>query len=465
MTTVTLSLVSHTNVGKTTLARTLLRRDVGEVLDQPHVTDVSEAHELIAAAGHRLLLWDTPGFGATARLAARLRREASPLGWLLHQVWDRFTDRPLWCSQEAVRNVREDADLVLYLVNAAEDPGGAGYVALELEILSWIGKPVLVLLNQTGPPRAGLERDIERWRAVLQGRAPVRDVLGLDAFSRCWVQEGVLLERVARELDGERRAALEVLARAWNGRNLQVFESSCERMAVFLALAAADRAPLPGEDAGRPQKRRAMEALALRLEAAERELWDAVIAEHGLEGRMAREVRKRLEDFDFEGAAPLTAGKGALIGSIVTGALGGLAADLLAGGLTLGGGLIAGALLGALGGAGLTSGFRLVRARGEPQVRWSAEFLAELARRTLLRYLALAHSGRGRGPFEEEQPLERWRSAVERALDAGSPLREALRSPPADSGSLEPLLRTRLRQALAEVLADAYPAARALLER
>jgi len=38
MTDVTLSLISHTNVGKTTLARTLLRRDVGQVLDQPHVT-------------------------------------------------------------------------------------------------------------------------------------------------------------------------------------------------------------------------------------------------------------------------------------------------------------------------------------------------------------------------------------------------------------------------------------------
>ena len=36
-----LSLISHTNAGKTTLARTLLRRDVGEVLDQAHVTDES----------------------------------------------------------------------------------------------------------------------------------------------------------------------------------------------------------------------------------------------------------------------------------------------------------------------------------------------------------------------------------------------------------------------------------------
>lgn len=40
-TVVTLSLISHTNAGKTTLARTLLRRDVGEQGDQPHVTDTS----------------------------------------------------------------------------------------------------------------------------------------------------------------------------------------------------------------------------------------------------------------------------------------------------------------------------------------------------------------------------------------------------------------------------------------
>ena len=36
--TLSLSLVSHTNVGKTTLARTLLARDIGEVRDEAHVT-------------------------------------------------------------------------------------------------------------------------------------------------------------------------------------------------------------------------------------------------------------------------------------------------------------------------------------------------------------------------------------------------------------------------------------------
>src|SRR5690348_1401069 len=66
---INLSLLSHTNVGKTTLARTLLRQDIGEVSDRPHVTEVAESHELIESpAGDSLILWDTPGFGDSTRV-------------------------------------------------------------------------------------------------------------------------------------------------------------------------------------------------------------------------------------------------------------------------------------------------------------------------------------------------------------------------------------------------------------
>ena len=182
--TVTLSLISHTNVGKTTLARTLLRRDVGEVLDQPHVTDVSSAFPLLETDdGACLRLWDTPGFGDTARLLRRLRGRTEPLGWFLSQVWDRLVDRPLWCSQQAARNVQAEADVVLYLVNAAEEPQDAGYAAPELELLTWIGRPVLVLLNQVGETEA--DDSLSRWRQFLLPLPIVRGVLSLDAFNRC----------------------------------------------------------------------------------------------------------------------------------------------------------------------------------------------------------------------------------------------------------------------------------------
>ena len=55
--TLSLSLVSHTNVGKTTLARTLLARDIGEVRDAPHVTEFAEVHTMLESAhGDRLQL-------------------------------------------------------------------------------------------------------------------------------------------------------------------------------------------------------------------------------------------------------------------------------------------------------------------------------------------------------------------------------------------------------------------------
>ena len=49
-----LSLVSHTNAGKTTLARTLLGRDIGEVRDAAHVTETAEPHLMVdSPAGDR----------------------------------------------------------------------------------------------------------------------------------------------------------------------------------------------------------------------------------------------------------------------------------------------------------------------------------------------------------------------------------------------------------------------------
>ena len=86
--TVEIALVSHTNAGKTTLARTLLGRDIGEVRDAPHVTDLTESHTLLTSPeGDTLRLADTPGFGDSARLVQRLRAADNPLGWLLREVW------------------------------------------------------------------------------------------------------------------------------------------------------------------------------------------------------------------------------------------------------------------------------------------------------------------------------------------------------------------------------------------
>ena len=430
-----LSLVSHTNVGKTTLARSLLGREVGEVRDAPHVTAHAEVFTLMETPqGDLLRLWDTPGFGDSARLASRLAQSANPIGWFLTQVWDRWRDRAFWSSQQAVRNVREDADVVLYLVSAAEDPRQAGYVEPEMRILAWIGKPVILLLNQVGPPRPAQEEraELERWREHVRGHAFVRTVLSLDAFARFWVQEFRLIEALAEALPETQRQAFARLAAAWRTHRLTQFDQSMQALAELIGRIACDREPLPEQGwgerlrdvgalfkaGGRSDggKARASEQLAARYRQAVRATADRLISIHDLEGQAAETVLARVAE-SVAAEAPVHEGKAAVLGGLVSGALSGLAADLASGGMTFGAGLLTGGVLGALGAAGLAHGFNLVRGADQTLVAWSEAFLLELVTTQLLTYLAVAHFGRGRGAWRESEYPGFWRESVRELVE------------------------------------------------
>ncbi len=557
--TLSLSLVSHTNVGKTTLARTLLGRDVGEVRDEAHVTASADAHPLIeTAAGDRLLLWDTPGFGDSVRLARRLALAGKPLGWLMTEVWDRWRDRAFWASQHAIRHVLHQADVALYLVNAAESPEDAAYLAPELHVLALLGMPVIVLLNQLGAPGSAADeaRQVQRWRSHLAGLGgmagsvesvvsgglgglggsggsgvsgvsagpsgdgaaaiarppPVRAVLPLDAFARCWLQEAVLWQAVAQALPGDAQPAMARLDAAWRMRQQATWHAAMALLAERLARAALDRERVPsagwlaplrtplrklggmlgwGGDAAASQQAQAMAALAARLDADIRRSTEALIRLHRLQGRATGEVLAQLAQH-FARRAPVNEGKAALWGGAVTGALAGLKADLATGGLTLGGGLLAGGVLGALGAAGAARGVNHIRGIDATLLAWDDAVLAALLRSALLGYLAVAHHGRGRGDWRQADAPPAWVDAVEGALAAqAQPLarlwqqRQALLAqapatdqpllddegrplPPPSAAALAPpadfaaALQAVLTQTSAAALAQLYPDAAAL---
>jgi hypothetical protein len=119
-------------------------------------------------------------------------------------------------------------------------------------------------------------------------------------------------------------------------------------------------------------------------------------------------------------------GQAALWGGVVSGALVGLKADLLSGGLTLGGGLLAGGLLGALGSAGVARCVNLVRGTESSWLSWNGEALDAIVEAALLRYLAVAHFGRGRGDWAEGESPAHWKDGV----------RGVARAAPRDAGAL-----------------------------
>jgi GTPase Era involved in 16S rRNA processing len=482
--TIALSLISHTNAGKTTLARTLLGRDVGTVRDAQHVTQDVTSHVLIETAeGDTLALSDTPGFGDSARLARRLAQEGSPIGWFLSQAWDRFRDRAFYLSQQAVRNVRDEADVVLYLVNASEMPADAGYLAPELRVLEWIAKPVIVLLNQTGEPRPREEEqaDEARWRAAFGARPMVRAVVTLDAFARCWVQEIILFDLIGAALPEERQASYRRLIASWQAKRVAQFDDAMETLAEPIAQAACDREPLPDvglgtvlREIGRglglgkgdedKSKARAAKALASRGDAAIRTATDRLIAIYGLGGRARSEVLGRIEA-SVTLDAPMSEGKAAMMGGVASGAISGLAADLASGGLTFGAGMLTGAVLGALGGAGIARGMNLARGAKGATLRWDDAFLSTLIVALVLRYLAVAHYGRGRGDWVETEYPPFWQPLVAGVVGARQSAfasvwkqRDTVREPL--------LLQAPLQQLVGDVTKDVldrlYPEARVL---
>jgi predicted GTPase len=471
---VILSLISHTNVGKTALARTLLRRDVGEVADRAHVTVSSEAYTLIEHDGYAARLWDTPGFGSNlAKLAKRLRTSGNPIGWIMHQVWDRFQDESLWCSQEAIRNIREDADLVLYLVDASQSPGTIGYVDIEMEILSWIGKPVLVFLNQTGRPDPSRTAAEEReWRDHLGNQDIVKSVSTLDAFTRCWIQEHHILEKAARHIGDEKREAAEKLARAWIDRNLEVFDQSIEVITDLLVFSLLDTEKLKeatmlqklktivSKNSRDAEMEKVQQNMYRRLADRTADTINALIAQHGLDGKTARELASASRE-EFVCQRNVEESLAAAVGGAVSGLVGGLSADLIAGGATFGGGAVLGMLLGAGTTYALAKGYNLTQT-GANEVRWTEAHFENQVKFIVMLYLAVSHFGRGRGAWQDDpgNNPSQWEEITDAQIQERHESIKSLWKKGGANAKSEKLareVRTILRSLLSDSLGRLYP--------
>ena len=428
-----LSLVSHTNIGKTTLARTLLSRDIGEVADRAHVTETTDDYVLARSPeGCELILWDTPGFGNSVALAKRLEGRSNPVGWFLAEVWDRVANKTQWLNQKAIKHVREISNVVLYLVNATELPDTAPYVTSEMKILEWIGKPVIVLLNQMGEPKSpeAEQTDVGRWKNAMASYPIVSDVLPMDAFARCWVQEFVLFDAIGKVLPEELQSTYEGLREVWSRQRRAAYNASIQALANYLARLANDkeiaenvsvidqvkflskRLGLYKNETHQDPISAAQTALSSRAADDFCALTDKLIAINSLKGKGVRkEILMRLQtNWNITIAVPTTSA--AMAGAIGTGAVGGIASDLATGGISMGLGTLLGTVVGTLGGAGFAIAYNRKKDLHGISVSWSDSALDQYYLKAVMLYLAVAHYGRGRGDWSESEQPKFWVNQV-----------------------------------------------------
>lgn len=340
-----LAVVGHTNVGKTSLLRTLTR-DVGfgEVSHRASTTRHVEGARLSVDGQALLELYDTPGLEDAIALLDYLERLERPGERLdgparVERFLQGSEARQRYEQEAKVLRQLLASDAGLYVIDARE-PVLAKYRD-ELEVLAGCGKPLLPVLNFV----ASSQHREPQWREAL-ARLGLHALVRFDSVAPPEDGERRLYESLALLLEGARPALQRLiddqqaqrLARRHSGKRLiaeLLLDCAACRRSVEAQPAAETLAIEALRDDVRQREQRCVQAL-LKLYAFRRE--DANAGDLPLlDGRWGDDL------FNPETLKLL----GVRLGSgVAAGAAAGAGVDLLMGGLTLGAAALAGAIAG-----------------------------------------------------------------------------------------------------------------------
>ena len=166
---INVAVVGHTNAGKTSLIRTLLRDDqFGNIDDAAGTTRSVEKSIVFAGDDAVLNLFDTPGFEDSSALLLTLDQmsakdlsktvDAKLPADLLRSFISHKDQFPDFEQETKVLRQSLNSDVLLYIIDVREPL--LGKYSDEVEILSKAGKPILPVFNFI----AGNDESLMRWR-------------------------------------------------------------------------------------------------------------------------------------------------------------------------------------------------------------------------------------------------------------------------------------------------------------
>lgn len=342
MQTLSLAVVGHTNTGKTSLMRTLLRDSrFGEVKNAAATT----RHVAQAALGDGVETWlylhDTPGLEDAGGVLDWLEENTSPQHEGIERL-QQFLDSPAaqneWAQEAKVLRQVLASDAALYVVDAREDV--LPKYKDELTVLSWCAKPVMPVFNFIHG------QNMDEWQTLLARRS-LHVSSRFDTVAFDFSGEMVLWQQLATLL-GQPPALSALMAfrqQEWQQLERQAYVL----VAQFLLDAAACVRQF--EDKSRSQA--VLEEMQAAVAAHESSLHQQLFAlyrfyysDADIQGQQVlRAFRQNPFDAELLKDYGIRTGKAA-----VTGALLGLGVDALTLGTSLGLGATIGGVLGGLAG-------------------------------------------------------------------------------------------------------------------
>ena len=396
-----LAVVGHTNVGKTSLLRTLTR-DVGfgEVSHRPSTTRHVEGARLSVDGEPLLDLFDTPGLEDAIALLDYLERLERPGERLdgparLARFLEGSEARQRFEQEAKVLRQLLASDAGLYVIDARE-PVLAKYRD-ELEVLASCGKPLLPVLNFVSSAQ---HREPD-WREAL-ARLGLHALVRFDSVAPPEDGERRLYESLALLLENS-RGQLERLIADQQAQRLARQQSAAQLIADLLIDCAACRRSVASEA---KQEQQAISELRKAVRQREQRCVEALLKLYAFRPHDAAASDLPLLDgrwgddlFNPETLKQLGVRVG---GGIAAGAAAGAGVDLLVGGLTLGAAALAGAIAGGALQTARSYGSRLLgKIKGQRELTVDDSVLRLLALRQ--RQLLQALNQRGHAAMDSIQ--------------------------------------------------------------
>ncbi|VXD13632.1 hypothetical protein PL8927_270069 [Planktothrix serta PCC 8927] len=391
---VRIAVTGHTNTGKTTLIRTLMRTVVGEVRDSSNVTQEGQAYDY---SGLQAIFVDTPGFQHGLRLTEYLDEKEEDPNYKL----PRKTREKLRFDLSAIESL-QTSQVALYVGSLSIVPDDS--YKEELSVVKRVQPKVVGVLNQTRKQLTASDEDtvaqrIAQWEKVFKEHDV--EYIVFDAFWDKPAKVNEIYHAISSILDNGYRSLFIEGLNQFKIRQAEIRQESCSMLATCIRECQEQAISVRK---GEFLEKEAREKIAKKMYDANLvfltkvfELYK-IAAEFPTESK--DEIKLRMTDSIDLGARFRTGSLVATVigtGAAAIGATIGAGVGALLGGVSVIAGLQVGAQIGGMLGSALGSTIVFSDNEDNVQVKLESKEIEQIAVANLAAIWGLSNLGFGRG--------------------------------------------------------------------
>ncbi|WP_341738244.1 GTPase domain-containing protein [Microcoleus sp. CAWBG640] len=225
---ISIAVVGHTNTGKTTLIRTLMKTSIGEVGDSANVTKKGQSYFF---EGLQATFIDTPGFQYASNVMMYLDSLNENPEFKMPQSWQ----EKMVYDMNAIASI-ESSDLVLYVASLSVVPDDS--YKDEIAIIKKKCSKVVAVINQykkqlEASDKISVENRVAQWKNMFREHS-INDVIVFDAHWDNPVKVKGIYDSILNILDCEEKSRFTEGLKRFNERQSEIRKEACNLLSVFI---------------------------------------------------------------------------------------------------------------------------------------------------------------------------------------------------------------------------------------